>query len=82
MTAPKITAVIGLITRVPTTVAIAFAASFHPLAKSNKRAKAVINTTKSTGSIAGLPSQEFCKMMPSITLATSSQRSVAVSKSA
>ena len=70
--AAQSTAIPGESTRVETTVAIEFAASWKPLMKSKISAR--------TTSAITVPSIYACSSTtPSMTLATSSQRSVAVS---
>ena len=69
----------GLSTPVETTVAIEFAASWKPFMKSNASASTTSSTTtqKPIWIDCHRPRyQEFSRTMPSITLATSSQRSV------
>ena len=71
-------------TRVDTTVAIEFAASWKPLMKSNASASAISSTRlelivdASVGAAATV-AQAFSRTMPSMMFATSSQRSVTVS---
>jgi hypothetical protein len=60
-------------TRVDTTVAIEFAASWKPLTKSNASA------TRMTAAISIVMDQACSRTTPSMMLATSSHRSVAVS---
>ena len=67
----------GVSTRVETTVAIEFAASWKPLMKSNVSATKIrASTATSVGSI----SYPFLRTTPSSRLATSSHRSVAASR--
>src|SRR5881628_2187848 len=63
-------------TRVETTVAIELAASWNPLMKSKTRATMTMKTTME--SIART-AQAILRMIPSMTFATSSQRSVTIS---
>ena len=74
--AAQTTAIRGVRTRVPTTVAIEFAASWKPLMKSNASAT---RTTKKTKDIVVGRYEDF-RTICSRTFATSSQRSVASSR--
>ena len=68
------TACSGVSTRVDTTVAMELAASWKPLMKSKTRATRTMKTTRSART-----DQAILRTIPSITLATSSQRSVTIS---
>src|SRR3954469_12065428 len=73
--AAQITALPGVSTRVDTTVAIEFAASWNPLMKSKIRATKISPVTAAR--LASIPTDQAClTTTPSSTLATSSQRSV------
>ena len=73
------TACWGFSTPVDTTVAMELAASWKPFMKSNSKASATsIATTQKAVCMVSMPvpaGQEFSRTMPSIRLATSSQRS-------
>src|SRR5437016_1236866 len=71
------TACSGVSTRVETTVAIELAASWNPLMKSKTRATMTMKTTRL--SMRAGRGQAILRMIPSMTFATSSQRSVTIS---
>src|SRR5207244_5779018 len=73
------TAMRGVSTRVETTVAIEFAASWKPFMKSKARATRIKRTIMRVRE--GRPAEQvYSSATPSITLATSSQRSMAFSR--
>jgi len=76
--AAQMTAARGVRTRVDTTVAIEFAASWKPFMKSNASATRMRTSRRTNG---GRPEgQLYSRATPSITFATSSQRSIAFSR--
>ncbi|HMG53581.1 MAG TPA: inorganic phosphate transporter [Kofleriaceae bacterium] len=77
-TAAQITAILGDSTRVDTTVAIEFAASWKPLITSKISAAAIVTTTMAE--VMSAPAYACSRITPSMMFATSSHRSVADSR--